>query len=475
MNETIVHGPEGYGPPLTFERLCTLILFLGIAVAAGFTPAQNDTWWQLRTGQEIWRARAIDLHDRFSYTVFGAYWPNHEWLSQVLGYAMYHAGGMRLLTACAAALICAGWALIWRLTPGSTPRRLLLCGIGVMSSATAWALRPQVATLFLVAATAALLARRRYLLLPLIFFVWANLHGGVTLGLVLLAAEAITIAFEQQRLPVRFLAIAAGCVAAATITPLGTSLWTDVPASLARLRAYGVTEWRAPGIGDPGYTSFWLLAAALVVLAMRWRPWRSTIPGRATPVWAALGMLPLAIGTGRNVAPFVLLAVPAIAALWESQVPSRRQIQPRAARTVLNAGILAVLAALSVAIVAYAWTTELPRLGWHPLPAEAASALASCPERLYNRYDEGGYVIWFVPGRKVFLDSRQDPYPPALVREQIDAERSGDYRALFARYAIGCASVAADSPMARHLAADGWSAVYQGSGWAIMTPASAAR
>jgi hypothetical protein len=186
-------------------------------------------------------------------------------------------------------------------------------------------------------------------------------------------------------------------------------------------------------------------------------------------------MLPLAIGTGRNVAPFVLLAVPAIAALWESQVPSRRQIQPRAARTVLNAGILAVLAALSVAIVAYAWTTELPRLGWHPLPAEAASALASCPERLYNRYDEGGYVIWFVPGRKVFLDSRQDPYPPALVREQIDAERSGDYRALFARYAIGCAFVAADSPMARHLAADGWSAVYQGSGWAIMTPASAAR
>ena len=38
---------------LTFERLTTALLFLVIAVGACFAPAQSDTWWLLRTGQEI--------------------------------------------------------------------------------------------------------------------------------------------------------------------------------------------------------------------------------------------------------------------------------------------------------------------------------------------------------------------------------------------------------------------------------------
>jgi hypothetical protein len=90
------------------------------------------------------------------------------------------------------------------------------------------------------------------------------------------------------------------------------------------------------------------------------------------------------------------------------------------------------------------------------------TALENCPERLYNRYDEGGYLIWFVPGRKVFLDSRQDPYPQALVRAQIEVEKSGDYKALFDRYGIGCAFVADDSPIARRLLADGWLKAHDG-------------
>src|ERR1700704_550752 len=92
---------------LTFDRLSTALLFVAIGFGACLAPAQNDTWWHLRTGQDIWSTRTIDLRDHFSHTVSGAYWPNHEWLSQVLFYGVYRLGGLPLLTALVAGLIFA--------------------------------------------------------------------------------------------------------------------------------------------------------------------------------------------------------------------------------------------------------------------------------------------------------------------------------------------------------------------------------
>src|SRR3954470_1969403 len=103
---------------LTFDRTATGLLFIAIAFAACFTPAQNDTWWHLRAGQETWLAGAVQLRDNFSYTAAGAYCPNQDWLGEVVLYALYRAGGLPLMTAFAAALLSAAWALVWRITPG---------------------------------------------------------------------------------------------------------------------------------------------------------------------------------------------------------------------------------------------------------------------------------------------------------------------------------------------------------------------
>src|SRR5215216_6406349 len=86
----------------TFDRLLTGLVFLAIAAAAFLMPAQNDTWWHLRAGEQTWRERQVVLHDTFSFTVAGQFWPNHEWLSQLIFYAIYSVGGLPLLTiACA--------------------------------------------------------------------------------------------------------------------------------------------------------------------------------------------------------------------------------------------------------------------------------------------------------------------------------------------------------------------------------------
>jgi len=458
------------GRPLTFDRLCTALLFLVVALVACLMPAQTDTWWQLRTGEDIWLQRAVDLHDHFSHTVNGSYWPNHEWLSQTLFYAAYKLGGLALLTAFCAAAIVGAWALVWRLTPDHTRRHLLIAGLALIPSSTGWTLRPQVLTLLFFAATLFLAMRRRELFLPPLFLVWANLHGGVVLGFLCIAGAIIDVVLRERRFPRRLLIVLGGCIMATMLTPLGRSFWSEIPASVARLHDYRVLEWQSPKLTDLPFLPFWGLSLALVVLAIRFQPWRPYTSESNALIWTALAMLPMSLSSARNIPLFLLAALPAITSMWVKTFPTtHRWERPRLhERSPFNVALLSATAVTAALAVAYAWSVPIPRLGWKPLPADAIAALNSCPEQLYNRYDEGGFLIWFVRGRKVFLDSRQDPFPSELVRAHIRADETGDYEDLFNRFSIRCAFVPAGSPMARRLTADGWQNRYQGLGFIVL-------
>src|SRR5262249_14452870 len=141
---------------LTFDRLKAVLLFIALAAAACFMPAQNDTWWHLREGEILWRG-AAPLTDQFSYTVAGAYWPNREWLSQIVFYGLFRAGGLPLLTGVLAAFVVAAWYLSWRLTTGRSTIRVMLVALALVTSSIQWSLRPQIFTFFFVSVTVFLL------------------------------------------------------------------------------------------------------------------------------------------------------------------------------------------------------------------------------------------------------------------------------------------------------------------------------
>ncbi len=457
---------SGPVPPLTFDTFSAAMLFLAIAFAACLMPAQNDTWWHLRAGQDIWAAGWVPLRDSFSHTVNGGYWPNHEWLSQAILYGVYRVGGLPLLTAFAAALVTLTWFIIWRITPGSSMLRVALTVPGVMLFARQWSLRPQLFTLLLLAITALLLVRRRYALLPVVFVFWANLHGGVMVGVIVVAAAAGISMLAERRLFTRTAIAAGACVLATGITPLGFSLWTEVPAALERLRSYGVAEWRPPAFGDPALAPLWVLFAGFVALALTTRAWRYLGSQSHAVVWGALALLPLALSSSRNTSAFVVLAVPALGVMLGGVLPAtaRRRVE----RPMANAAILAAAFVFVIAAVAYSWTSGVSRLQWQPLSPNVLAAIDSCPGKLYNRYDDGGFLIWFTPRQKVFLDSRQDPYPPELIREHLRVERSGDYEALFGKYSIRCAFVPAASVVAERLTTARWQDLYRDRDWVVL-------
>ena len=172
----------------------------------------------------------------------------------------------------------------------------------------------------------------------------------------------------------------------------------------------------------------------------------------------------------RNVGPFLMLAAPTLTrlfALTESDAEDRSRPQ-RQEHPLINLCAMTFIPLLVILTLSSAYRLQIPHLRWSPLPNASLQALDRCPDNLYNRYDEGGYLVWFAPRHRVFLDGRQDPYPPAVIRDQLKAEHSGEYASTFAQYGIRCAYLPTSSPVARRLASAGWATLYRDRQWVVL-------
>jgi len=454
-------------PWFTFDRLVAALALLTIALACGLTPMHTDSWWQLRAGRDMWGSHRVMLTDVYSHTAYGTFWVNHEWLAELAYYAMFRFGGLPLVTLFAASLIVTAWALSWRLGTGTARERVIWIGLAVIASSSWWQPRPHAFSLLFIVLTVTLIATWRIWWLPLVFLIWANCHGGVLLGFVFLAAGLGARVMLDRPKWRTAAAVVLLCVAATTATPLGVSFWFEIPRSLARIRLYPFDEWQRPQLTAPNLAPFWIIAAAFCYGLGRNRHRLRTLPGHEATLYAcALVMLPLAVSAIRNVGPFLMVAAPAMTTLLP--LGRRSSIAAADQRTRLNAALAGIAAAGVAAALAWAYTNRIPKLRWDPIPAGAIAALRQCPDNLYNRYDQGGYLLWLVPERRVYLDGRQDPYPPALILEQIRLENGGGaYPDVFTRFSIRCAYLPAESPTAAQLQQAGWTASYRDRDWVV--------
>jgi hypothetical protein len=462
------------------------LLFGAIAVTACLMPAQADTYWHLRAGQEFWSTLRVPLDEHYSYTAAGRPWPNHEWLWQALSYGLYRAGGMKLLLVGGAAIVMAAFGLAYRLTVGPTPMRFWLTLLALPLASCVWALRPQILSLLLLAALLALLAAERYRWLPLLFVLWANAHGAVALGGLALGAAAVVALLRarggdgrDRRRALTLALMLPVCAAATALTPLGPGLWRFIGESMESSRKTYINEWLPTYPTGPVEIAFWLLAIAFVVLLVRRRHRlvAASWPDQAI-VAVAIAILPLAFRAVRNIAPFLLVALPASSRLLGADFRLRRA-RPEAVAAPAspdhpraNLAILVAFAVLGAGAVGAAWAASYRRLGWQPIAPGALAAARACPGPLYNRYNEGGFLIWFAPERRVFIDSRKDPYPLPFLLEAIRAEQGKPYAPLFERWGVRCAILPVESPLLPRLRDDRWRSLYLDDEWAVLeTPA----
>jgi hypothetical protein len=460
-------------PGLSFEELATALLLVAVFALGCLMPMQNDSWWHLRVGQDIVRLGRVPLSDYLSHSASGRFWPNHEWLAQVIFHGAYRLGGLPLLHALAAALMTAAWVLSASLmNPAWRP---LALGLALPLSASGWAVRPHLFTFLFLALTLRLLLRGGARWLPLLFPLWANLHSGVVIAGPVLGAAALAAWFrDRRRLPLLLWLLGAWLLGSMA-TPLGPRLFLFVLANLSSPVARQLSEWQPARLGHGASTLFIMEAGLLLVLAAwRWRRQRGQ-PAAGAQRWeddfltlVALGLGLLGLRAVRHIALATMTMAPALSRL----APVRGAgAAPGAApeRRLVHLAVLVVAAVSAGVTVIQLWRRPLARLGWRPMSAAAAAAVAACPDPLYNRYDDGGFLLWFVPQKKVFVDSRHDPYPHQLMLDQFQAQESGKPGPLFVRHRFRCAVVPPDDRLVGPLRARGWTTSFADDQWLVLT------
>jgi len=479
---------RGFTSRLGTAQLVVGMLFIMIALRAALVPSQNDTFWHLRAGEEIWRTHRVPHVDTYSFTSGGWPWRDHEWLWQPVSYAFYKLGGMPGMTLFGGAIVVAAVVVAYRLMVGRTSVKALLMLVWLPLLPSAWALRPQLVSLLAVPLLLTFVVRERFWAIPLVFVVWANSHGAVALGGVLLgvatavafARWAIRRAPEDRRRALAFAVVLPVSGLACLVTPLGLGIFEFLTDSMRRIRAVHIAEWTTSFVINFVSICFWIAAVGFVVLAIRRR--RALRDGHASSwaAWALTGcsfaFLPLAIGAMRNIGPLVLLAVPAASHLLgadfalRTRRPEGQRPPPDPNIGVINLGVLAAMAIAAAVLVARSYRADQQDLGWRPINDQALAALHACDGPMYNHYDQGGYLLWFVPEKPVFVDGRQDPYPLEHILAALDVERErAPYRPLFERWGIRCVFLSVESPTVAKLDRDGWITRYRDDKWAVLS------
>jgi hypothetical protein len=443
-----------------FDLLLVWLGFGLIFILAACMNVSSDTWWLLRSGQETVASGRVVTSDSFSWTIRGAYWPNHEWLTQVLFYGLYALGGEALLIGFCAVLVTLTWFGVYRLCEGPPRLRIPVILLGVVSNASGWSVRPQILTMALFVAVLLLLphARWHWLYIPL-FLCWVNLHAGFATGGALLAIAVAVTLVRDRRVGLRLLAIAIISALVTLINPHGIDIWRFTLNSLDRSTYQYIDEWRPHSLADPASYPFFGLIAIF-----GWSIWRTIRQPRTVQQWvlviAAGAFMVIGLRSMRQSVFFDLLAVPAITQAFRLRSPLAAVSRFQGA---LNLAILGIVLLGGAALVNQVWSQRKPVLS-----PEIIAAVRGCDGPLFNTYDIGGELIWFVPEKPVFIDNRFDPYPIELFIAAALAEESGDYQALFTRYGVRCALVPVGQRIYPALLGDGWSEIVRTETLAVL-------
>ena len=398
------------------RALCAAVVLL--SAAAGLDALGDpDVWWHLLLGQWAISHAQVPLTEMLTYTANGLAAVPHEWLADVGFAAVTAAGGLFLLALLMGAVWWSGVvAIVVRSRLRGAGPVAIAAGVALAAKTAEPVLgtRTQILTFALVcwtlwiADTYLRTGGRRLWLLPPLFLVWANMHGGFAAGLgflvLIVVAEAakrvLHLRDRVEWLRIRTLALVTGVAAlAACINPIGPALYRFAVVTATTEQQKGIIEWLPPNFADPG---LWALGAFLVsfaalagVAAVRRRlDLRDGVLACAGCVMALLAV--------RNTSLCVAVAAPVwIASASDLGCMIRRRRAPRRERVTRAAVAMgAIIVALGGGAVAY--TAFRVHAAASPpgiaaaYPACAATVLARSPstQRVFAVYGDAGYIAY---------------------------------------------------------------------------------
>jgi hypothetical protein len=455
-------------PTGTWVRLAIVpvLVFVSMSVDRQYL---RDFWHHLARGEFIVTQGVLLNEDIYTYTVHGEPLTDVNWLSQVMYYHLFEAGGLELVQVANALVLALTFFLVVLFCWQKSQSLGIATAVGIFTFFGSWqvlTIRPQTFSLLLFVLIYWCLdgwRKRPWLLLipPVLVGLWANLHGAFPAGWMLVgcfaAAQVGKIVAEEmfarpqtamgQRLRSSVVALAkdravwlltacfVGSVLATLVNPYGWTIYEYVGVTSNRAKARGIAEWLAPSM-DLLIGWFWLMSMVLTAALLLAGWFKCKRRPTAIEVVLALLFLTMACLSVRMVVWWLIIAAP-IFASWLAAVWPKPEAAPAVEKpntgSALTFAMMVVLAIINIpgleSINPLALATGRTS---HRLEYELELAQRHIDEnaeagRIFTRFEWGEYWAWRAgPKFQVFMDARIEIIPDDVWQQYIDLTTGKD-------------------------------------------------
>lgn len=416
-----------------FYLLITAVLLYG-----AYSYLDPDLGWHLKVGEEIYLSGQVPHINYYNFTFKGD-WVDHEWLSNLIIYRLYESFGYPMIVTLFAGLILFVLILQARyLSKLYGIQNFWLIAVfqifGVLASLPHFGVRIQELALLFVLLLLIIIdkytsSKKIYLLLAFlpIFYLWANLHASFLIGFFILIAwwsvklgEWLINKYKLKNsyfdtnnpfsLSELWLIIIFIClsVAATLFTPYKIELYSFLAGYSNSAYLSLIQEW-LPQYSYPFLYSqliYLALGSAAVILYI----YNNLKKGRGIQAWKILltiVFLVLSFKSRRHFPLFYIVSLPLIIETF-SQYFSNLKIF---FHLWLKSLVIICLLLITVAKVQTIKFVGDPFNSFcHKYPCKAVDYLKNNAvydnKQMLNSYGWGGYMIWVIPQRQIFIDGR---------------------------------------------------------------------
>jgi hypothetical protein len=417
-------------------RLLQLAALAGLLATVGFIAVNSkycvrdlDIWWHLKVGDWIVQNLAVPHTGILSRTAAHRPWVAYSWGYEILlsrAYAWFGLLGMGTfgVLSTLAVAFCVFWML--RRLAGRFWPALVLTAIACSAFLFDMMPRPGFFSIILFSVTLALILEanrsgqvQKLYWLPLIFLFWSNLHiqfiyglflVGLFLGINLVQRVAAHFGIvpgflAPAAVPAGPLAIVfAACVLATLVGPYSYHLYGVIAEySRAKLTYSMIIELQPLSFRSySNYVELLLGAAGFFVVG---RQKRIDLFKLALLVFASAAAF-------RTMRDAWFLCIPAAACIADVPVEEAEH-EPR----VTWPELAGVFASVALTLLLFARGTDFTTRGLDraisgTFPVNAVNFLRQNPSPgpLYNTFDWGGFLMWYMPQYPVSIDGRNDLY-----------------------------------------------------------------
>jgi len=368
-------------------------------------PAMDpDLGWQLKCGQLIFQRQGFCRQNQFSSLLDGYQWVNHHWLYQLVLFILWKNFGFWGLSVFNALIVSITFFIFHKLIKDYHLEKklaiilILFFSWGVFS----FGIRSQLLGIFYLALIFFCWFQKKEIYLPLIFLFWANTHGSVVLGLIILNLLFLQ---DLRALKKKGLILTSSFLAT-LINPSGFGIFQEAWRHFSSVPLENlIAEWVPPIFQKQ------ILILLLTVISL------FSIPYFYWPLMVLFAFLSL---KARRHLPFFFFGF--FLLFFRSKKPMV-QLQSWLKKKSLRKD-LAILT--SWLVFFYGLFLRVPQTikinsSWQNYcqasivgyPCQAVEFLKKQPgsENLFNRYEWGGFLIWQLPDKKVFVDGRMPAWP----------------------------------------------------------------